>query len=266
MQVGHGHFCGGHQKMLSSLSCIHVFPEFWQLSGPHHARLAHQKRRRNLRVPMGSRMQIQHPGNQRSLQLGSSPLVNRKATPGNFGRRSEIQDSQGLPQSHVISWLEIKFLRFPPGRHHRIIRRRTSLGTSFPRQIRNGKKQSLLLGLHLRHFSVQLGDPVRLLLHPFHQIVRRLPFCLPTPDLLADRIPLRLQLLHLPHQLPALLIRQQNLGQAFRRCHPTGRQTGTHPIRVLANQGNIEHSTIQPYPHPLRRGSANALPMKKEPA
>ena len=121
----------------------------------------------------------------------------------------------------MILRLKIEFLRLSPGRHHWILSRRTSFGTTLPRKIRDGKQQTLLLRLHLRRQLIQIRNLVRLLLHPSKQIVRRLLFRLPHPHLLTNRIPFRLQLFHLPQQPPSLLIHLQNLVQTIRRTLPT---------------------------------------------
>ena len=241
LEVGHRYLGRRHQEQLLAFGAVEVILELGQLAGARHAGTVHQEGHAHFGVAVFLGMHVEQEVDQRPLEACAGPAVNDEPAAADLGGVVEIEPALGGGQFHVVLGLEGEKRLLVPRTDDRIGGGVLPDRAELVREVGDGKEQVPLAGIGFVGLAADFLQSVAEALDLGHDGRRVLPLRLQFPDLLAQGVAARLQLLalglaaappgiaggHLVHQLPCLPAPRE---QAF-----------LHFVGVLADQSDVEH-------------------------
>jgi hypothetical protein len=123
VNVRHRHLRGGRQVHFFIAQPVHVLFELRQLARADHGIAVDEKRRKDFRVTVLARVQVEQEINQGPFQTRARALVENKSAAGNLRRSRKIQDTKLFANLPMCFRLKRKLRRFTPAFHLGIVRR-----------------------------------------------------------------------------------------------------------------------------------------------
>src|SRR5713101_2967010 len=201
-------FRGGRKPEIRAFQLEEVGGKFRQLTRAHERRCVYKKWRKNFRVSVLARVDIEEKIREGALEACSPAFVNRETGAGDFGRSLKIQNSSAFADFPVRPGLKIKFRRRAPTANFDIFCRTLPNRHAGVRQIRNPEQKVFLSLCQFDGLQALDLDRLREGLHLSDERIRIQVFFLEPPNLVAGFVPLLSERLRLCNQLSAFLIQR----------------------------------------------------------
>ena len=266
IQIGHRYLSRRDQPQVVLDVTVQRFGEFGQAAGAEQALLAHHKGHVDLVVALPD-MDVQHPGDQRSLQARAQSLQHVEAASRQLDAALKVDNAQCLAQFPVWSRFEVESAQRAFSAHHHVFAVVLADWYAGQRQVGNAAHRVEKLLVDNAQAVVKELD---LVADAAHFRFQRFSFLAVTfahelADTLALRIAAGLQILDLRQQMAPLFVQRQ---------HPVHRRVGVlqrrhllpDELRLFPNQFDVQHMCLRchimriktPHSSPGRGGARGA--------
>src|ERR1039458_9476419 len=160
---GVGHMADGEVGAIEDLLAVEVGHR--HLGGADHALASHQVGRQDLGVAVLAGRDVEHPGDQGTLQPGALAAQDGEAGPADLGGALEVEDAEPVPQLEVGARLEVEVRGVAPGANRDVAAVVGADGGGLVRRVGDIEEERLdaplqlaQLGLARLHPGLELGE------------------------------------------------------------------------------------------------------------
>ena len=256
VQIGQRDLRGRDQPQIVRRTPVLILGEFRKLPRPPHGGTVDQHRRHDLPVAVLRRVQIEHEVDESPFESRSRPLQNGETALRKLRPPLEIHDVQSFPQLPVRPGRKRKRLGFTPSSDLDIVAFVLANRNALVQPVGHEKKLFGERLLHNGELPIQLLDPLPRKTHLLHQSGGVLSLSFHLPHGAGAFVPLRLELLDPPQDIPSPGFEDEQRIQI--EAVPAFLQQSPYLLRFLSYPFRIEHQRSSLPSAPARRARTDA--------